>query len=120
MEETQIKRTKRLLALALAMMMAFAMLAIPAAAHGDKDEDEGIMPLGLVGPCKECGAMISIETSSESKEVRVNEPGSSYTCNSVTIGHAHLITIYRRSYVCPECGDRDYSVNTYHHCYGGQ
>ena len=62
-----MKRSKKLLALVLVMIMAFSLMAVTAAAYDaghEHDcavcsEDEGIMPLGPVGPqgppCVVCG-----------------------------------------------------------------
>lgn len=65
-----MKKTKKLLALVLAMVMAFSLMAVTAAAYGAEEhehecvvccEDEGVMPLGPVGPdplgppCVICG-----------------------------------------------------------------
>ena len=97
LEEPQMKRTKRLLALVLAMMMAFSMLAIPAAAHGD--EDEGIMPLGLEIQCPNpaCRQSLIQET------MELDGPSVKFTCR--TCGQNHTvpsIAVYVRS-VCTHC-----------------
>ena len=59
-----MKKSRKLLAFVLAMLLAFSLMAVTAAAYDaghEHDctvcsEDEGIMPLGPLGPpCPKCG-----------------------------------------------------------------
>ena len=95
-----MKKTKKLLALVLAIVMAFAMLAIPAAAHGD--EDEGIMPLYVVGKCS-CGGTIT----STSRVLRTYS-STVYSCPAHP-GHTHTHS-YTEVYHLTSCDSCTYST----------
>ena len=98
LEEPQMKRTKRLLALVLAMMMAFSMMAIPAAAHG-----EAVSPAGVVTRCPECGA----NTYEEIDELD-GAPKIVFGCIYKEGRHEHPSTI---TYVRAKCSSCTYATN---------
>lgn len=92
-----MKHTKKLLALVLAMMMAFSMLAIPAMAVSD--EDEGIMPLGEVRDCPECG-----QTADARRTYYTDGPfESAASCGGGPVIHHHCIRTYHYRLTCRSC-----------------
>ena len=101
-----MKRIKRLLALALAMMMAFAMMAIPAAAHGE--EDEGIVPLYVVGKCT-CGGTIT-RTSAQIGLYNGKVAGCS---THPATDHTHHYIVMHNHSACDSCNNatKDWTTN---------
>lgn len=108
-----MKKTKKLAALFLALMMALSCMAMPAMAAG---EDDGIMPLGAVKPCQNCGEMV---------EIIIQEIGPSIVDaaphGNVEIWHKHEILARYESYHCFACGDEMHHSRTILiACGGGQ
>lgn len=87
--------TKKLAALVLAMMMALSVMAMPAAAYGG---DSGVMPLGGVRTCPECGRSVSAYTHTEE-----TDRWTVSSCSRKTYAHDHADLTTYDDYNC-SCG----------------
>lgn len=111
-----MKKTKKLAALFLALMMALSCMVMPAMAAGEDEDDEGIMLLGAVKPCQNCGEMV---------EIIIQEIGPSIVDaaphGNVEIWHKHEILARYESYHCFACEhEMHHSRTILIACGGGQ